>query len=989
MTGSPSLAPGRRFAFGAFRLDVDSHRLWRGTREIPLRPKAWEVLHYLIGRPGLLVTKEVLHREIWPDAVVSDDALTKSIAELRRSLGDTARTPRFIETVHGLGFRFVAPVQDVGHKVGGAPAATGHLEAGSPFVGRRAELEQLHACLRRADRGERQLVFITGEAGIGKTTLAEEFLRSLAVAGPDVYALHGRCIQQHGQREPYMPVLEALERLLSSPAGPPLIPLFRRIAPCLYVQIPWLLSEGEPAGFHGTMMSAPPERMLREIGAFLESLADRSTVVLLLEDLHWSDNATASLLSFLGERRDAARLLVIGTYRPADASTREHPIREVNQTLRAHRRCIDLALNYLSASDVRQYLHGRFGDRVQELGPLIYRRTDGNPLFVVAIVEDLIRRGHLALADGVWAMTVTADRVNLAVPEDLVEMVTAQFQRLGADERSVLEAAAVSGVSFAPWTVARALGREAEDVEALSQQMARSRLFLNVASRAEDSGSGTRYAFFHALHHQVIYDQVAAGRRRRLHQRIGEALEAAYGDRLAEFSAELSTHFERSGDHLRAAKYFGACATRALQRLAPHEAIVCAERALGLLEQAPETAERRRCELELRLLLGVPFVTRAYSSSEVRANYERARVLCEEVGDARQLFEVVHAVWFAHAARGDLDGAQASVDELERIAEHEHAADLRLRAELAHGRTEFWKGHFGTATRAYARFLDHATRQPVDIPAWRPGLDPVVAAYVQGGLALWFFGHPDQALAQAQRGIRDAERIGQPLNLTSALFHWTILQLLCGDAEAAARLAARMAEVSAENALVLFHLVGRFLVGAALAARGDAESGLSQMLPAMVEHREFGGSHVCGLMLGFVATAYCRLEQWEEGLRRVDEGIELGEVTHERVYAAELWRVKGELLLGKAGVGRGRRGATASRSVDAAQQCFRRALEIAREQEARSLALRSAMSLTRSAGVGGPGEPRELLRSLYASFTEGFDTKDLRDAKALLKESGK
>ena len=144
------------------------------------------------------------------------------------------------------------------------------------------------------------------------------------------------------------------------------------------------------------MMSAPPERMLREIGAFLESWATRSTIVLVLEDLHWSDNATADLLSFLAQRRDPARLLILGTFRPVEAGTHDHPIREVKQTLRARRRCVDLALDYLSTAEVREYLRGRFGDEIPDLAPLIHQRTDGNPLFVVALVEELIRRGQLA-----------------------------------------------------------------------------------------------------------------------------------------------------------------------------------------------------------------------------------------------------------------------------------------------------------------------------------------------------------------------------------------------------------------------------------------------------------------------------------------------------------------------------------------------------------------------------------------------------------------
>jgi predicted ATPase len=216
-----------------------------------------------------------------------------------------------------------------------------------------------------------------------------------------------------------MPVLEALERVLSSPVGPPLIPLLGRMAPCWFAQIPWLLSENEPAGLQSAMMNAPRERMLREIGAFLESLATRSTIVLLLEDLHWSDNATVDLLSFLAERRDPARLVVIGTYRPAEASIREHAIRRVTQTLRSRRRCFVLALDYLSAGNVREYLQRRFGDDIQDLAPLIHTRTDGNPLFVVAIVEEMIRRGQLANTGGGWVVRGAANRIDLAVPDDL------------------------------------------------------------------------------------------------------------------------------------------------------------------------------------------------------------------------------------------------------------------------------------------------------------------------------------------------------------------------------------------------------------------------------------------------------------------------------------------------------------------------------------------------------------------------------------------
>jgi DNA-binding winged helix-turn-helix (wHTH) protein len=990
-------APSGRFVFGDFRFDVAEHRLWRRGREIRLRPKSWDLLHHLVTQPGVLVTKEALHRKIWPDTAVSDDALTRVIGELRRALGDSVRTPRYIETVHGRGFRFVAMVQEVEDGTpehpsdrGGppfSPAALG-LEPPSLFVGRQPELHRLHECLHRARQGERQLVFITGEAGIGKTALAEAFLRTPAARGPDVHVLHGQCVQQHGGREPYMPVLEALERLLRAPAGSPLIPLCRRVAPCWCAQIPWLLADGPPAGFQAAMLTAPPERMLREVGALVDAVAMNSTIVLLLEDLHWSDNATLDLIAFLAQRRDPARLLILGTYRPAEASAQDHPVREVKRTLRARRRCIDLALGYLSTADVRGYLRARFGDAIQDLAPLLHERTDGNPLFVVAIVEELIRRGDLTRAEGGWVMAVTADRRDLPVPEDLREMVLAQFQRLGGDERSVLEAASVVGVNFAPSLVARALGREAEDVDAAAQHMTRAHLFLNIADD-EARGPGTRYEFSHALHQQLLYEQIPALRRQRLHLAVGEALESTAGERLAEIAPELSVHFEQGGDFLRAATYLGVCVARAQQRQASHEAIASAELALDLLGRVPDSPSRRQRELDLRLLLGVSLtLTRGYSAPGVRDNYERARALCEDTEHARQLFEIIQAVWYAQNARFEFDAGRESAAELARIAHRQSAPDLILRAELARGRVEFWSGHLVTALQISTRFLEAVSRQPLEVRPGTPGLHPVVAAFVENGLARWFLGHPDQARAQVRKAITYAEESQQPFSLASALAHAMFLEFLCGNAEETTRLATSTASVCTEHGVSTFGPLSRFFAGVARAAQGDVESGLSEMLPALAEHREAIGPLHSEILVGAIATAYGQARQWDEGLRWVDEGFAITEAVREHLYAAELWRIKGDLLLGKARGATRRKTTEVSALADAARHCFRRARAIARKQQARALELRSLMSLARlSEWRDSSRTARRLLRALLASFTEGFDTKDLQEAKAILDSS--
>jgi DNA-binding winged helix-turn-helix (wHTH) protein len=970
-------------------MDVARYRLLRGQREIPLRPKSWDVLRFLLEQAGLLVTKEALHREVWADTAVSDDALTKSISELRRALGDTRRTPRFIETVHGRGFRFMAEVREIGDERGdssGTRFAAVEDSGGEPgvhFVGRQAELRRLQECLRRAGQGERQLVFVTGEAGIGKTTLAEEFLRSPAARGPDVHVLRGQCVQQRGQREPYMPVLEALERILGSPAGPPLIPLFRRMAPCWYAQIPWLLSAAEPLSLPSAMMTAPPERMLREITAFLEALAARATIILVLEDLHWSDSASADLVAFLAERRDPARLLILATFRPAEAATEDHPIREIKQTLRAHRRCLDLALDYLSPANVRDYLRRRFGDGILDLAPLIHRRTDGNPLFVVAVLEELIQRGQLVSTDPGWTLQVAVDGLDLAVPEDLLEMVGAQFTRLGPDERGVLEAASVAGLSFVPSTVARALGRDPEEVEGVAQRLARTFVFLNAVSGEGAGSPARRYDFTHALHHQAIYEQIPELRRQRLHLTIAEMLESTSGERVADIAPELSVHFERGGDLRRAAKYLAICAARAQQQQAPHEVIRCAELALTFLAREPHTPERDQRELELRLLLGVSLhLTRGYSAPSVRANYEHTRRLCEAVGDASQMFEVLHVAWYAQMVSSKLDAAQETADELARLAEIRGTPEFHLRATLARGRVQFWTGHFGTADRLCSEALRVPSGQAVEVHAEAYGVDPMVGACGIGSMALWCLGHPEQARARAAHGIAYAEKSGRPHSVASACIHAVMLELFRRDGDVAARLAARTERICADQPAANFGPMARVFAGAALAEQGDPERGLSTMVSALADHRDVVGTHITDIMLGLMGAACARAGRWTEGLRWVDEGIALSEASHERVYIAELWRVKGELLLGQAATGKGKK-----RSPDSARRCFHRALEISEAQEARSFALRTAISLARLARRhGGAVGARARLRSLYDSFTEGFDTKDLQEAKALLDE---
>ena len=384
-------------AFPPFRLDVTNEQLWRDTHVLELRHKTFAVLRYLVARPGQLVTKEEMLDALWPGTVVTDSALKICVRELRKALGDDDKAPRFIQTVHGRGYRFIAPVTTT------PPVQTSRFTVQTPLpsfntlhptphlVGREAELAGLHRYLEKALQATRQIIFVSGEPGIGKTTVVEALLSGTgqqrarngqqgtrnrphdrtnsAQPMPDAQSLmpslwigRGQCIEQYGTGEAYMPVLEALGRLCRGPGGEQLIELLGQHAPTWLAQMPALLSVQELETLQRKTQGATQERMLREMAEAVETLTAEQPLILWLEDLHWSDVSTLALLAVLARRQEAARLLVLGTYRPVEMLANEHPLRAVKQELQLHRQCEELRLGFLTEDEVAEYLNRTTGD---------------------------------------------------------------------------------------------------------------------------------------------------------------------------------------------------------------------------------------------------------------------------------------------------------------------------------------------------------------------------------------------------------------------------------------------------------------------------------------------------------------------------------------------------------------------------------------------------------------------------------------------------
>ena len=422
-------------------MDTENECLWRGKQRVTLAPKAFAVLRYLLEHSGRVVRKEEFFDAIWPKTVVSDIALAVCIREIRKAVGDDSRAPQFIETVHRRGYRFLPAVTSplvtsnqlsvVSQKPkrGAERTRNNHWKLTTSFVGRESELLQLHRWLDQALEGDRQVFFIMGEPGIGKTTLVEAFLAQVATEGT-AWIGRGQCIEHYGAGEAYLPILEALGRLCREPDGRRVHTILGRYAPTWLVQMPSLLTNNALKALQHQVAGATKTRMLRELAEAIEVITAERPLVLRLEDLHWSDVSTLDWLAFVARRTERARLLVIGTYRPVEVLMREHPLKAIKQELHLHGYCKELSLGFLSEAAVREYLEVRFsGEEIgratlRRLARIIHQRTDGNPLFMVNMVNHLLTHDVIVQVGGRVVLHSEEEEAEEGeVPEDLRQMI--------------------------------------------------------------------------------------------------------------------------------------------------------------------------------------------------------------------------------------------------------------------------------------------------------------------------------------------------------------------------------------------------------------------------------------------------------------------------------------------------------------------------------------------------------------------------------------
>jgi predicted ATPase len=745
-------------------------------------------------------------------------------------------------------------------------------------------------------------------------------------------------------------------------------------------QLPGMVNDTEMERLQRQVHGAMPARMLRELGHALAVLAADIPLILVLEDLHWSDSSTVEMLTYLGQRPEPARLLVLGTYRPVDAMLRAHPLRRAVQELCGRGQALELRLEFLPAEDVAAYVAGRCGGPITPaLAAFVHQRTDGNALFMVNVVEHLLQQSLVVKRQGQWTLREGRAAEVARVPEGVRQLLVRRIEEFAPEARQVLEAASVVGEAFAVEAVAAGVQCPNEEVQAVCDALAAQHHFIEDTGVTAwpDGSRGGSYRFQHALYQQVLYDELGSTRRAQLHRRIGSRLQASYGAQAGEVAAQLAVHFERGGEIQLAVHYWQEVAAIAARRNGHHEAITSLRTALALLATLPENPERVQGELALQLALGdLLMAVKGMGDPEAGQAYSRAYGLCQRRGETPHRFGVLSGLTMFHATQGRLGVAHNFGQQLLDLALHQSDPVLVREGHVALGVVALYRGDLIGARAHLAQSIELSAAQPPSTSIFAGGLYPGIANLVWLARCLWLLGYVDQAQQRSQDALDLGRHVEHAPSIAYAEYFAAMLCQCRREAAAThARADALMTFASAQG---LMHRLeqGRILLGWALAMEGDAAAGVRLIRQGLAVHRGTGITMGQPYYLALLAEAFGKAAQPEAGLQVLAEALDLVATTKECWWEAELLRLAGVLRL-----------QLPSPDVTQAEACFRQALDVARRQGAKALELRAAMHLSRLwQRQGTREEARQVVAEVYGWFTEGFDTSDLEEAKVLLEE---
>jgi predicted ATPase/DNA-binding SARP family transcriptional activator/pimeloyl-ACP methyl ester carboxylesterase len=892
------------------------------------------------------------------------------------------------------------------------------------FVARERELSQLNVWLEAALAGQLQVVFITGEAGLGKSALLQVFASRAQTVHPALVAVGGNCNAYTGIGDPYLPFREIMGLLTGDveartvgtlrreqarrlshllprtvqallEVGPDLLDIFvpakallNRAATQAQGDAPWLAELraliDRPRG--GRQQSGLFEQYAR----VLRRLSQENPLLLFLDDLQWADSGSTHLLFHLARRLTGCRVLMVGAYRPDEVvpghDNERHPLEKVLNELQ--RDFGDIVLD-LSQAEGRAFVDAWLDSQSNQLGDsfrqMLYRQTGGHPLFTVELLRAMQERGELVQnEEGNW---VVQSRLNWqTLPARVEGAIGERISRLPAPLRELLQVASIEGEEFTAEVVAKALDLpDRIVVRQLSHELDKTyRLVQALGIKQVGAKRLSRYRFHHILIQHYLYNSLDEIEKCHLSEIVGNALEALYADQTEQVAVQLARHFEQAGLIAKAVDYLGQAGERAVRLSANEEAIAHFTKALTLLETFPDTPERAQQELELQIALGPALIAaRGYAVPEVKQAYSRARELVQHGKESPQLFRALFGLWVYYLVRAELPTARALGEQVLTLAQHLQEPALLLEAHQALGMTLFHLGEF-----ALARAHLEQGREIYD-PKLHSGLaflsvaDPGVTCSAYLARTLWQLGYPEQALRVSHEALNLAQKLAHPYSLAAAHVYIARVYQCRQEARVTQEQAEAAITLSIEQGFPHYSAMGKVLAGWAVARQGNGDQGITLIRDGLTTGRNIQTQVARTHFLAMLAEALGQVGQIEEGLNVLAEALAGIDNSEERQWEAELYRLKGDLLLKKQIV-------TAQPDETLSpEDYFLKAIEIARRQQAKLLELRATISLGRLwRELGREAEARQMLEEIYGWFSEGFETIDLQEARTLLEELG-
>ena len=845
-------------------------------------------------------------------------------------------------------------------------------------------MEGMKKSLELTEGGKGQVVAVLGDPGVGKSRLFYEFRQ---ITGKGCLVLETFSIS-HGKAYPYLPLIDLLknyfnitpqdnERKRREKITGKVLTLDRSLEDTLPYIFSLLGIEEEVDSLPQMDPQVKKKRTFDAIKSVLLRESLNQPLIIVFEDLHWMDGESQDFLNLLVESVATARLLLLVNYRP-----------EYNHNWGSKTYYSQLRLDPLGKKEAEELLTALVGDGrgakhaspLQPLKSLILEKTEGNPFFLEEVIQTLAEEGILSGERGNYQLEKPPEELH--IPTTVQGVLASRIDRLGGEEKEFLQTLSVIGKEFSFGLLKKVVDRPEEELQRLLYHLQEGEFIYEQPAFPEPE-----YTFKHALTQEVAYNSLLEESKNILHERTAQAIEEIYRYNLEERYSELAHHYNRSGNVEKAVEYLGLAGEQSVGRSAYEEGIDHLSRAIDLLKTLPDSLERSRKELDYLVALGPGLVaTKGMRSPEAREVYERAKELCDEVGETPHLLPVMNRLvvfeWGEEKyKRGEeyLQLAQEKGDPASLImAYHVGGAILMNKGEPASALEYFEKGIalYDAGEHSYLSFLYGSE-------------DPGVGCRDMGSWALWHLGYPDRALKISQEGLALAQELSYPFSLASALFGASRLRRWRGDDGEGWEFEEALGKLSSEHGYPYFLDQMNFRQNLDQIKEGKVNEVIVHVEQYLDSLQSPAKEPIQMFSRYQLAEAYGEAGEPEEGLRMVSEVLIFGEKTDIRLIEAGVYRIKGELLLASSIKSSGSSSKKRSGIESEAEKCFNKAIEVARRQQEKSIELKAAMGLSRLwQEQGKKEEAHKLLAEVYDWFTEGFDTKDLKEAKELLKELG-